>query len=72
MQRDEKSSEEQKMALRKRVHLIFAGIFILFVFYFKYLNNASIINVLLGGFGSEGGAAAAGGAAADRPPPAGW
>ena len=28
----------------------------------------SIINVLLGGFGSEGGAAAAGGAAADRPP----
>jgi Na+/proline symporter len=47
MQRDEKSSEEQKMALRKRVHLIFAGIFILFVFYFKYLNNASIINVLL-------------------------
>jgi Na+/proline symporter len=47
MQRDEKSSEEQKMALRKKVHLIFAGIFILFVFYFKYLNNASIINVLL-------------------------
>ncbi|MFM7302103.1 MAG: NAD(P)(+) transhydrogenase (Re/Si-specific) subunit beta, partial [Alphaproteobacteria bacterium] len=30
--------------------------------------NRSIINVLLGGFGSEGGAAAAGGAAADRPP----
>jgi NAD(P) transhydrogenase subunit beta len=30
--------------------------------------NRSIINVLLGGFGSEGGTAAAGGAAADRPP----
>jgi len=30
--------------------------------------NRSIINVLLGGFGSEGGAAAAGGDAADRPP----
>jgi NAD(P) transhydrogenase subunit beta len=30
--------------------------------------NRSIINVLLGGFGSEGGAAAAGGSAADRAP----
>ncbi|MCA3282680.1 MAG: NAD(P)(+) transhydrogenase (Re/Si-specific) subunit beta [Roseomonas sp.] len=30
--------------------------------------NRSIINVLLGGFGSEGGTAAAGGAAVDRPP----
>ena len=30
--------------------------------------NRSIINVLLGGFGSEGGAAAAGGGDADRPP----
>jgi NAD(P) transhydrogenase subunit beta len=30
--------------------------------------NRSIINVLLGGFGSEGGTVAAGGAAADRPP----
>jgi NAD(P) transhydrogenase subunit beta len=30
--------------------------------------NRSIINVLLGGFGSEGGAAAAGGAAGDRAP----
>jgi H+-translocating NAD(P) transhydrogenase subunit beta len=30
--------------------------------------NRSIINVLLGGFGSDGGAAAAGGAAADRAP----
>jgi NAD(P) transhydrogenase subunit beta len=30
--------------------------------------NRSIINVLLGGFGSEGGAAAAGGGAADRAP----
>jgi NAD(P) transhydrogenase subunit beta len=30
--------------------------------------NRSIINVLLGGFGSEGGAAAAGGAAGDRVP----
>ncbi len=30
--------------------------------------NRSIINVLLGGFGSEGGAAASGGAAGDRPP----
>lgn len=47
MQRDELMSEEEKMKLRKRVHLIFAGVFILFVFYFKYVNNASIINVLL-------------------------
>ncbi len=47
MQRDEKKSEEEKVRLRKRVHLIFAGVFILFVFLFKWLNNGSIINVLL-------------------------
>jgi Na+/proline symporter len=47
MQRDQKSTEEQKMRLRKNVHLAFAGVFLLFVFYFKWLDDKSIINVLL-------------------------
>lgn len=47
MQRDKTKSEEEKMKLRKKVHLAFAGVFLLFVFYFKWLNNPSIINVLL-------------------------
>ena len=47
MQRDSSKTEEQKMALRKKVHLTFAGIFLLFVFFFKWLDNKSIITILL-------------------------
>lgn len=47
MQRDKSKTEEEKMAIRKKVHLAFAGVFLLFVFYFKWLDNPSIINVLL-------------------------
>jgi hypothetical protein len=35
------------MALRKKVHLTFAGIFLIFVFFFKWLDNKSIITILL-------------------------
>lgn len=47
MERDQQKSEEEKVRLRKRVHLIFAVVFLLFVFWFRYINNASIIGVLL-------------------------
>lgn len=47
MQRDKKNDELQKQKVRKRVHLIFAGIFLLFVFIFKAMDNKSIINILL-------------------------
>ncbi|MFZ4785209.1 MAG: sodium:solute symporter [Flavobacteriales bacterium] len=47
MQRDANKTEEEKMKLRKRVHLSFAAVFLVFVFYFKWLNDKSIINTLL-------------------------
>lgn len=47
MQRDKIRTEEQKQKTRKTVHLIFAGIFLLFVFLFKIIDNKSIINILL-------------------------
>lgn len=47
MQRNTKRTEEQNIALRKKVHLAFAAVFLLCVFYFKILDNRSIIDVLL-------------------------
>ncbi|MDP3928814.1 MAG: sodium:solute symporter, partial [Bacteroidota bacterium] len=40
-------TEEQQAKTRKIVHLSFALVFLLLVFYFKMLNNKSIINILL-------------------------
>ncbi len=47
IQRDPKLNEEQRSAVRKRVHLSFAFVFLLFVYYFKYLDKKTIIDILL-------------------------
>jgi SSS family transporter len=47
IQQNEKLNDEQRSKTRKTVHLGFAVIFILFVFFFKELNNKSIIGILL-------------------------
>lgn len=44
--RDELSEEKQKK-IRQRVHLVFAAIFLLFVMAFKWLNDPSMIGVIL-------------------------
>lgn len=45
--RNDKVTEEERTKTRKRVHLAFAGVFLLMVFFFKWLNNKSIIDILL-------------------------
>jgi hypothetical protein len=47
MNRDETKSEEQRSAIRKKVHLAFAGLFLLLVMYFKLQNNKEIVTILL-------------------------
>jgi len=47
LKRQKGLTEEQQAKTRKIVHLSFALVFLLLVFYFKMLNNKSIINILL-------------------------
>ncbi len=47
LQRNKKLSEAQQSKTRITVHLIFSFIFLLFVLYFKWLDNKSIIGILL-------------------------
>lgn len=47
MQRRSDWTDEQKKKYRQRVHLIFAFIFLLFVMVFKWVNNPSMIGVIL-------------------------
>ena len=47
LKRQKGISEEQQSKTRQIVHLSFALVFLLLVFYFKMLNNKSIINILL-------------------------
>lgn len=47
MQRNTKMSETKKANLRMTIHLGFAVVFLLMVYYFKFLNNKSIITILL-------------------------
>ena len=47
IQRNKKLTEKQKSNTRMTVHLSFAFIFLLFIFFFKELNNKSIISILL-------------------------
>jgi len=47
IQRNKKLSEAQKSKTRITVHLTFSFIFLLFVLYFKWLDNKSIIGILL-------------------------
>ncbi|MFI5222454.1 MAG: sodium:solute symporter [Bacteroidia bacterium] len=47
LKRNTKLSEEKKSRTRMTVHLCFAAVFLLLVFFFKVLNDKSIITVLL-------------------------
>lgn len=47
IQKDEQQNDAQRSRTRKMVHLSFAAIFVLCVFFFKELNNKSIISILL-------------------------
>jgi Na+/proline symporter len=47
MQRRTDIDEKQKKKLRQRIHLIFAFIFLLFVMVFKWVNDSSMIGLLL-------------------------
>jgi Na+/proline symporter len=47
IKRNPNLSENAQLRTRKNVHLAFAVVFLLFVIYFKWLNNKSIINILL-------------------------
>lgn len=47
IQRRNDLDEVQKKKLRQRVHLVFAGLFFLFVMIFKWVNNPSMIGVIL-------------------------
>ncbi|MCC6599929.1 MAG: sodium:solute symporter [Crocinitomicaceae bacterium] len=47
IQKDKLTSEAIQLKRRKRVHLAFAGIFLMCVLFFKWLNDKSIIDILL-------------------------
>jgi SSS family transporter len=47
IQRNKNLSDEQRLKIRKRVHLSFAGVFLLFVLFFKWMDNPSMIGVIL-------------------------
>lgn len=47
LNRNKNLNEEQQSKTRITVHLTFAAVFLLFVLYFKWLDNKSIINILL-------------------------
>jgi Na+/proline symporter len=47
LKRNEGWNEEHKKKIRKIVHLVFAFIFLLFVMMFKWINNPSMIGVIL-------------------------
>ena len=47
MQRRNDLTEKAKKKLRQRVHLVFSGIFLLFVLLYKWINEPSMIGVIL-------------------------
>ena len=47
IQRNNRLNDAQKKKLRQRVHLAFAGVFLLFVLLFKQINSPSMIGVIL-------------------------
>jgi Na+/proline symporter len=47
LQRRTDLNEGQKKQLRQRVHLLFAALFLVFVLFFKWVNNPSMIGVIL-------------------------
>jgi Na+/proline symporter len=47
IQRNQRLTEMQRLRIRQRVHLAFAALFLLCVFVFKWINDKSIIDILL-------------------------
>ena len=47
IQRDKSLTEEKKSKTRIMVHLAFSMLFLLFIYYFKFIDNKSIISILL-------------------------
>jgi Na+/proline symporter len=47
IKRNERLSEEQRKSIRMRVHLVFTFIFLAFVMIFKWIDNKSIIGIIL-------------------------
>jgi Na+/proline symporter len=47
LKRREDWTDKQKSKIRKTVHLVFAGVFLLFVMVFKWVNSSSMIGVIL-------------------------
>ena len=47
IRRNKQLSEERQTLIRRRVHLIFAAVFLLFVLVFHWLDNRSIIDLIL-------------------------
>jgi Na+/proline symporter len=47
LKRREDWTDKQKNKIRKTVHLVFAGVFLLFVMVFKWVNSSSMIGVIL-------------------------
>ncbi len=47
LKRREDWDEKKKQNIRKRVHFVFAGVFLLFVMVFKWVNDPSMIGVIL-------------------------
>jgi Na+/proline symporter len=44
---DTEKSSDQRIAVRKTVHLVFAAVFLLMVLFFKWLDNKEIVTILL-------------------------
>jgi Na+/proline symporter len=47
LKRREDWSDKKRQSIRKTVHLVFAGVFLLFVMVFKWINSSSMIGVIL-------------------------
>jgi Na+/proline symporter len=47
LKRREDWTEKQRLRIRKTVHLVFAGVFLLFVMVFKWIGSSSMIGVIL-------------------------
>jgi hypothetical protein len=47
LQRRDDWTDAQKKKIRQRVHLVFAGIFLLFVMVYKWIDSSSMIGVIL-------------------------
>lgn len=47
LEEDKNKSTEQRVVIRKKVHLLFAAVFLIMVLFFKWMNNKEIVTILL-------------------------